>query len=274
MEFHKKVDKSFFEYGFTIPRDYEQYFLAGEPLKAGVGRDVSIKWKNKSHRAVLRHVARRAGPVYQLRWRTSSGLKTAIKRTFIQSYIAIYSKNLVARKEKKYFMTNLTGGNQEVACFDVRSATEIKMTVFISVPTPYDELFRRLIDQDVFGWLSAKPGNKIIANESDWLPIDALPQHEDTPYVVYYLVDDEEKEIYIGSAKRLGDRVKPGRREISGWKRFRYEILHSAYRSQLKEIEYHSIRTFASFFENAGGRRSLELSEYRLVNKDYGRYRN
>lgn len=273
MEFHKKVDKSFFEYGFTIPKDYEKYFLAGQPIKAGAGRDVSIVWKNKPHRAVLRHVARKAGPVHQLRWRSSNDLTTAIKQTFIQSYIAIYSKDLVARREKKYFMTSLTGGNQEVACFKVLSPSEIKMSVYISVPTPYDELFRRLIQQDVFGWLGTESGGKMIASETSWLDLNELSQHADMPYVVYYLADDDRKEIYIGSAKRLGDRVKPGRREIKGWNRFRYEMLHRTFRSQLKEIEYHSIRNFSRFFKNLGGRQSLEVCDYRLVNMDYGRYR-
>ena len=65
----------------------------------------------------------------------------------------------------------------------------------------------------------------------------------------YYLVDETNKQIYIGSAIRLGDRVKIGRKEIPFWNKFRYEILHPEYHSFLREIEYHSIMNFAKFFQ-------------------------
>ena len=84
--------------------------------------------------------------------------------------------------------------------------------------------------------------------------------------------DDNKKEIYIGSATRLGDRVKPNRHEIPGWNKFRYEIVSPEYHDFLRMIEYHSIMNFATFFKNSGNLTSLKLSEYTLVNKDYKYY--
>ena len=112
----------------------------------------------------------------------------------------------------------------------------------------------------------------MITKSTQWFDIEELKKHEDIPYVVYYLVDDINKEIYIGSATKLGNRVKPGRYEIPGWNKFRYEIIHPKYHKELKAIEYHSIMNFARFFNNKGGLRTLGISEYNLVNKDYKFY--
>lgn len=74
-----------------------------------------------------------------------------------------------------------------------------------------------------------------------------------------YLKSGLKEEIYIGSATRLGDRVKPGRHEIPGWNKFRYEIIHPKYYKELKTIEYHSIMNFSRFFNNNG---NFKLQNY------------
>ena len=71
---------------------------------------------------------------------------------------------------------------------------------------------------------------------------------------------------------RLGDRVKPGRTEIPQWNKFRYEIIHPKYHNLLRDIEYHSIMNFARFFNNAGNLSNIQISDYKLVNKDYKFY--
>ena len=108
----------------------------------------------------------------------------------------------------------------------------------------------------------------MIAKETAWYDINELKNHENERYVIYYLLDDKNKKIYIGSAKRLGNRVKQGRKEIPNWNKFRYEILNPDYYSMLKEIEYHSIMNFARFIRNPKIS-NIDISDYVLVNKDY-----
>jgi hypothetical protein len=62
-------------------------------------------------------------------------------------------------------------------------------------------------------------------------------------------------------------------KEIPGWSKFRYEIVHPRFHSILKEVEDHSIMTFARFFKNQGGLSNCGISDYTLVNKDYKYYR-
>lgn len=271
MEYHKKIDKSFFKYGFTIPIKYIDGFLFDKKVVKGSSREITLIWGKKKFKARLQHVDRKAGIVYQILWSDTS-FKKEIKQEFIQSYIAIESQNYIAKSKDKYYVTNLTGGNQEVMVFEPISVDEIKIYTFIKIDTAYNELFKKLISQNVFGWLSSEVNNQIITKDTKWLDIKKLKEHEEGSYVIYYLVDEKNMEIYIGSAKRLGDRVKKGRKEIPGWSKFRYEIIHPKFHEQIKQIEYHSIMNFARFFSNSGNLSNLNLSDYKLVNKDYKFY--
>lgn len=167
----------------------------------------------------------------------------------------------------------MLGGNQELAIFKPLNDLEILLDVYIKIETHYDNIFKKLVEENVFGWLSTKGYEKsFITKSTQWMNSSELLKHENANYVVYYLVDEANKQIYIGSAIRLGDRVKIGRKEIPFWNKFRYEIVHPEYHNFLREIEYHSIMSFAKFFSNNGNLSSLELGEYTLVNKDYKFY--
>ena len=272
-DYYKKIDKSFFKYGITIPKEYHSSFLFDEPIKVGSSRDIIVINKNVEYRAKINHVNRRGStPVYQIRWDGNTELLNALKIEFIQTYIAIESQNYQAKEEDKYYVTNLMGGNQEVIIFKPVSKTKIELEAFIKIESAYDNLFRKLVERNVFGWLSEVKSRNIITKSSKWINIQKLKDYEEIPYVIYYLVDEENKEIYIGSAKRLGDRVVIGRNEIPGWNKFRYEIVHPSSHELLRDIEYHSIMNFAKFFANSGNKSSLKLSDYKLVNKDYKYY--
>lgn len=273
-KYYKKIDKSIFKYGLTIPKEYEEMFLKGHEIKIGEGRNIKIKFKNKEYSCRLRNVNRKTTTnVYQIRWDNNNDLINELKKEFIQSYFAIMSDEFNEKNiNKKYSRTNLLGGNQEVLIFKSIDYETIELETFIKIETIYDNIFKEFVNRNVFGWISKKEYNQMITKSTQWFDIKDLKKHEDIPYVVYYLIDDINKEIYIGSATRLGDRVKPGRHEIPGWNKFRYEIIHPEYHKELRSIEYHSIMNFARFFNNNGNLRTLGISDYVLVNKDYKYY--
>jgi hypothetical protein len=274
MEYYKKIDKSFFQYGvITIPLTKIKPFLFGKKLKKGDSREIFIRWKGKKtlHRGLLFYSKRGIGKndFYQIKWGVDSKLNVEFKNVFIQTYMAIMNQKYTAKPKGKYLKTNLLGGVQEVLIFRPVSINEIELETFIKIETPYDGIFKKLVEQDVFGWIDEPGKDYLITKSSKWHNIDELRDHADTPYVIYYLIDENNKEIYIGSAKRLGDRVKPGRKEIPGWTKFKYDIVHKTNRPLLKRIEFQAIRTFASFFDNVRGEYSdhSPISDYKLVNK-------
>jgi len=271
-EYYKKVDKSIFQYGFTIPIDKIDGFAKGIDVPLGSSRSIKIKFKGKLYSASINHINRKnTTPVHQIRWDSNVELINELKKEFIQTYIAIESEKYTIKDGKKRYRTDLHGGNQEVLCFKMISLDLFEIETFIKINTSYDNFFKRLVDENVFGWLSKVNNTKIISKSTKWFDITELPKHIDAIYVVYYLIDQQKKEIYIGSAKKLGDRVKPKRPEIPGWNKFRYEILLPQYHELLRAIEYHSIMNFARFFIN-DSLSSQALSDYKLVNKDFKFY--
>ena len=273
-EYYKKIDKSFFKHGITIPNNHVEDFIFDSPVPLGTSRDVTIIWKKKEYFARLSNVNRKgANSVYQLRWDQSKELLSSLKQEFIQSYFAIESQNFEAKEKQEYYITHLLGGSQEVVIFKPIDINHILLETFIKIETPYDNIFKRLVEENVFGWLSNTTfENTFITKSTKWMDISELYKHENVNYVVYYLIDDTNKQIYIGSAIRLGDRVKPNRSEIPDWNKFRYEIIHPKYHNMLREIEFLSIMNFARFFTNSGKLTSMQISDYTLVNKDYKFY--
>lgn len=270
-EYYKKIDKSFFDGKVTIPNDYIKCFVEMSEFDHSTSRKISIRFKNRLYEGKYCFVHQKNGRlVLQISY--ENDLINNLKQEFIQTHFAIESQKLLNTKDSK-FQTKLLGGNQEVVIFKYIDFSTIEFKTFIKIETSYDNIFKNLVEQNVFGWLSKENTSQIITKYYDWKNIDDLYKYVDTPYVVYYLIDERNKEIYIGSAKRLGDRVKPNRPEIPNWNKFMFEIIHPTFHPYLKEIEYHSIMTFAKFLNNNGKKSSLKISDYKLVNKDYKYYR-
>lgn len=271
MEYYKKIDKSTFDGKITIPKDYWSYFINLDNEPWGSHRKITIKFKNKIYNGkisfVLQSANRRVVQIF-----LDANIIKALKKEFIQSYVAIESQKILNNDKK--FHTKLVGGNQEVIILKPINKDSIEMITFIKVDTPYDNLFIHLVKSNVFGWLSHENQNQMVTKYTKWMDISELKEHQDQNHVVYYLIDEKNKQLYIGSATRLGDRVKPGRKEIPGWNKFMYAIIHPKFHENLKEIEYHTIMSFAAFMKNNGKRSNCGITDYTLVNKDYKLYRD
>jgi hypothetical protein len=272
LEYYKKIDKSFFDRGITIPNKYISVFLQGKKIKIGTSRKIKLKFVGKLYDASMLFVNRSgAKPVYQIRWDQNIDFINILKKEFIQTYFVIKSQEFDSRLANEYYITNLLGGNQEVIILKPINKDIIELETFIKISTPYDNIFKRFVEENVFGWLSETNRDYLIVKSTKWFAKDEIVHHEDTPYVVYYLIDEKNKELYIGSATRLGDRVKIGRKEIPGWNIFKYDIIHPQYHHLLRRIEFHTIGAFASLMKNNGNINYFGISDYKLVNKNWSK---
>lgn len=271
MEYYKKIDKSTFDGRITIPKEYEGYFIKPEEEQWGTSRSIVLKFKGKVYSGRYSFVAQTTGrKVLQIF--PDKELVHALKKEFIQSYFAIESQKILKKEGK--FHTELIGGNQEVLIFKPIDNKTVELITFIKVETPYDNLFKHFVDSNVFGWLSKENNDQMVTKYTKWFDISKIKEHSEQNHVVYYLLDEQNKEIYIGSATKLGDRVKPGRKEIPNWNKFMYAIVHPNCHKNLKEVEYHTIMSFAAFIPNNENKSNCGISDYRLVNKDYKYYRD
>ena len=272
LEYYKKIDKSFYDKGITLPNKYIESFVQTVSIPKGSSRKITIVFNKKEYEASFLFVNRtEASPVYQIRWDQNIELKNELKKEFIQTYFAIKSQEYDSKINDKYHVTNLLGGNQEVVIIRPINPNKIEFKTFIKIETPYDNIFKRFVEENVFGWLSSTNRDHLIVKTTKWFKNNEVSKHEDTPYVIYYLLDDKNKQLYIGSAIRLGDRVKIGRPEIPNWNIFKYDIIHPDYHHLLRRIEYHTIGAFASLMKNNGKINPFEISSYKLVNKNWSK---
>ena len=117
--YYKKIDRSTFEWGVTIPKNLEKDFLVGKEITLHKSRPIKIFWDRKSYDAILVHSANKQDDYYTIRYTNNRDLLKKLRTTFIQSYVILKSqKELFDSKEKeKQFRSNLTGGQQEVLIF-------------------------------------------------------------------------------------------------------------------------------------------------------------
>ena len=274
--YYKKIDTSTFEWGTIIPKEYEDDFLYGSPILPGGSRDFKIKHQKKLYKAKLYHVNRKGGAnVYQLRWDMDKDFLNVLRREYINSYVILKSQKELHENSKsdlKKFRSHMDAGNQEVMTLRPVSSVEIHIEPFIQIKTEWNSLFERLADANVFGWLFSKDKKYLISRSTNWYSYKELSKHAGQVNVIYYLANTKSKLLYIGKAENFGNRVKHGRdhQDMPGdWDMFRYDIIRPEFGELLERIEDHTIRSFASVLKNTKSFSSLELSSYKLVNKNW-----
>jgi hypothetical protein len=85
--------------------------------------------------------------------------------------------------------------------------------------------------------------------------------------VIYTLIDEKAKLVYVGEAANLIRRLKAGHSDIKDWDFYRYDQLPPMPKQQRVAIERMLIRVFASVLENKGNISTKSISEYRLANR-------
>jgi len=270
----KKIDRSMMDWGFTLPKKYIKDFEAGDPVnKLKKFRKVNLLWDGKKYEVKLCYVPRKGySSVHQLRWDNNKEFLNKLRRTFIQSYIILKSqKELfdVENKKGKHFRTK---EHQEAILFSPVDSKTIRTEIFIKIENEWNTLFRRLTEENVFGWLFDKDKKYLISKSTNWEKVKEFKKHLNAVNVIYYLANTKKRLLYIGKANILGKRVKPGRNHQNmpgDWDLFKYDIIKPEYSNILERIEDHTIRTIASILKNNKGYPSLSLEGYKIVNSNW-----
>lgn len=226
-------------------------FEAGDRLEPGSRRVVKLKWDSGIYRGLLynkRQSKRKRGFVYQLIWESDRDLLKRLRKTYVRTFVATSTqKEEALRVGKKKTRTALRSA-MEVLVITPKSRDEIELKTFYRVQDHWTPFLEKLMESNVFPWRlwGERQKEYLYQRNSTWHDLEDLSDHMDGEMVIYYLADTNKKEIYVGKANRLGDRVKPGRAEIPGWNKFRYDVVRPQYSHLLGRIEENAIRTFAS----------------------------
>ena len=272
--YYKKIDRSTLEWGITIPKNLVKEFLGGRNLPLGKSRTINIEWDRNKYQGRIMHSANRQSEYYGIRYDSDADLLKRLRKTFIYSYIVLKSQKELfdSKEERNQFRSKFPGGQQEVLILQPIDYCNIKFEMFIRIKNEWDKLFQRLVENNVFGWLFDKNNKHLITRSTNWIKVKEFNKHKNETGVIYYLVNTKRRLIYIGKAENLGNRVKPGiqHQKMPGdWDYFKYDVVKPEYLYLLERIEDHTIRSFASFFQNDQKYKTLNIGLYTIVNSNW-----
>lgn len=261
---------TFFYWGFTLPKRTYPNFIDHFGLKEGnlVSR-IKLTIGNKRYDAKIRmaRITTKRFPnrnVVQIFYDTETDTLKALRKMFIYSYATTINKNKSDIKELLELVH--MGGNE----FKVKPVAKQK--------TGFDKMFNELEDRNLFAyWKNSKKGeNKtfFIDFSRRWLDANDLDKHLNRVNVVYVLYNSKRKQLYVGKANILGNRVKRGEGRIGldpDWDKFMFFEIDPEYSPFIEQIESFLIRAFAALMENDVKTVPLKDKNIRLVNKQLKR---
>lgn len=140
--------------------------------------------------------------------------------------------------------------------------------------TEFDGILKYLEEKDLLEyWRKTNQTEKatfLIDFARRWLPVSQLSEYEKRTNVIYLLYNSRTKQIYVGKANKLGDRVKKGRGRTGldhDWDKFMFFEVNPEFVPLIEKIEAFTIRSLASILENDVDSVPLKDKNIKLVNR-------
>ena len=268
--------KTFFYWGFTIPKNHYPEYIEHFKLEEGnLIQEITIKINNKSYPAKVR-MARinnkgkrkgRSDTVYPIRdvvqifYDNNQEALKALRKLFIYSYATTLDKSSKPKLKETLEFIHVKD-NQ----FRVKPISRQE--------SDFDVMLRFMEDKNLFAfWKQENKGKnkeKIFLDFSKkWISADKAKDYALRNNCIYLLYDSKKKEIYVGKANEFGKRVKKGEGRIGlskDWDKFMYFELNPTYQVLLEQMETFSMRLIASILENNFNIKELKDDKIKLVN--------
>ena len=141
----------------------------------------------------------------------------------------------------------------------------------------FPRFFREVIESQLTTRIEREVllGKELVITKGDWKPKSALKHQLNAKNVIYWLIDINNKQLYVGMAENLTKRVTENRPEIPNWTHYRFDTLPTVFDDKTRHaIEKMVIRSMASLLRNKPTTGSsiptMDISEYQLTNRQIG----
>jgi len=257
---------TFFYWGFTLPKkEYASFikFFKFRKSQLTILINLNIQGKRYPAKIVLTRITTKRFPnrkVVRIFYDRERETLKALRKLFIYSYASTINKTKPLLKEILE-LEHISDGN-------------FKVNVVAKQKTDFDNMFHFMEDKNLFeywkGIESGKPDNFFIDYSPHWHRISELPNFGNRVNVIYLLYNSRRKQLYVGKANQLGERVKAGQRRIGldpDWDKFMFFEIAPKYAPFIEQIEAFTIRTYAALLKNRVGVTSLDAKNVKLVNR-------
>ena len=272
--YYVKPAKTFFYWGWTIPKEHYSEIKKTFGLKKGFKTNhfIKIKFKNKTYDGKIHYTRidnsrkykrERLYPerdVLRIYYEREPELIKALKKHFTYSFVTNFQK----RKTKL---------SELIQFFHDKDDTFI-IKPYVTQETEYDDMFREMIDRGLFSFMdkdSKKAKESVFLKYDDkWHDIKELKEFQNRYNVIYLLHHSVDRHVYVGQAKDFKKRViaGKGREGLSkDWDKFMCFELNPDFTYLLNDIETFAIRFMGSVMTNDVKIKSLLDTKLKLVNR-------
>lgn len=281
----KKVDNSIFSSGETvIPKAYVKQWRL-ESLFQDNGKNaetwpVKVQFGSKVYDGkVFYRPPTIARSSTQHKILIKEDLIEDLKKAFLMSHIRWLEVELRKQEGKKSAQASKETERETPfwEFIDIEFDYENKQFIFTDYfkqEAYFPEVFKHLIGSPKLKQIEGSIFNNFekIINQ-DWKEKDQLVTELGANNVIYTLLDEVNKLIYVGETGqdlkiRLADREHYKNAGIPNWTHYRFEVLPLSIGTKArKEIEDMTIRAYATLFSNTKDVKSFKISDYKLVNR-------
>jgi len=281
----KKVDNSIFSSGhIVIPKAYVKQWRL-EVLFRDNGKNaetwpIEVQFGTKIYNGkVFYRPPTKARSSVQHKILIKEDLIEDLKKAFLMSHIRWLEVELRKQGGKKSAQASKETERETPfwEFIDIEFDYENKQFIFTDYykqEAYFPEVFKHLIGSPKLKQIEGSIFNNFetIINQ-DWKKKDELVTELGAKNVIYTLLDEVNKRIYVGETGqdlkiRLADKEHYKNAGIPNWTHYRFEVLPSSIETKArKEIEDMTIRAYATLFSNTKNVKSFKISDYKLVNR-------
>ena len=268
---------TFFYWGFTLPKKHYDEFIGFFNFNDDKLVDkITLKIDGKKYPAKIRmarinnkgtmkgrsDVKYPEREVIQIFWDKEYETLKALRKFFIYSYASTIDKSKPKLKE---VMELIHVKNNE---FRIKSISRQE--------TDFDGMLKFMEDKNLFGFwrdeISTKKRkrNIFVDYSRKWIPVSKVKDYSNRNHIIYLLYHSEKKQLYVGKANIMGDRVQQGKGRIGldkDWDKFMFFEIHPEFSHFIEQIEAFTIRSFAALMDNDVDITPLIDQNIKLVNR-------
>jgi hypothetical protein len=272
----KKVDGSIFhEKMITIPNAFSDFWKIKKRFQSvtkvkDLRSDVPIYFEGKEYDG---HITGHKTRPNLFRISYGKELKNKLKETYAMTFMRDleFKSGNYANDESRENIEDVIPFWEFLDIEYDRKLNKMYFTCHFRQKPHFSHLFKKIVDSTILQSIELElEGKEKRIASGGWKKRGELKNSLDAKNAIYYLLDEPNKELYVGKTQTIKLRLKGDRAEIPSWTHFRYDVLPDALEPYLEEIELMIISAFMHLCScDAFQGSPILISDFTLKNKKH-----
>jgi len=268
----KKVDATFLKEGSTplpkwlldiwdIKKTFEHVRSKKDP-----SAQVEIIFNQQNFKGQVAKIKHATGFRYRLYFEEE--LIDELRKVYLMSFMRSIEAELTENSSNRDIESEISFWEFIDIEFDVNTKA-FMFSAHYQLKPQFPNLFNRLVNSAPLKRISAEVLDKdsLSIHKQDWSVRNNYKLEIGAQNVIYMLLDEVNKLIYVGEAKDMIRRFNAGHTDIKQWTHYKYNVLPETLTPYRLTIERMVIRDMACILENKQNISTFQISEFSLANR-------